>query len=414
MSLLFRKCELRIGLKMALVIAGAGSLIATPAALAAQYYFQPRAELSVEQNTNLELDSSVGTDRTEGAIAEVATTFGIATPRSETTLIPRLQYQYYDDLEEANRLQGDLGFSTAYKSARGQFNVYGGYEYRDELNAELSDARFDSLNPQQPLSPETGRVRPGATRGTIYISPTYNYKATERFSVGAGGFYQGIDYSPDDSASFIDFDYYKVEAIFTGILSQRSEVSLSPYYTKYKARDIDSQTDGVGASLNYEIRWSPTFSAGALVQFERDDIEQTEPIVNSESTNAWGAEFNLKRRGEISDLIFSIGRAVTPNGGGSLYYSDQFQVQYDRKLSERLTFQSAARYIQDSPLGDKAGTAERDYAQADLGLEWMMSRTWYLRGGYQYTTQEYELDTDSATNHQVMVAVGFRGLEPRR
>ncbi len=407
---LFRDRSSRFGLNTVCATAVLASGWCFPVQ-AAQYYWQPAAELSAQTNSNLELDPAVGTDRKEGYIAEVSSRLGVATTRSDTMIIPRLQYQKYPDVDGADRLQGDLSFSSNYNSPRSALSVLGVYQHLDELNAELANARFDRLNPNQPLSPETGQVRPGATRDVILLNPTYTYRLNERFGLGTSVLYQGINYSPDDDVSAVDFDYYRADVFLKRALSPRADIAFSPYVAKYKARDIDSKSDSVGGAIGLEMRWSKTLVGRFNTSVERAKIDQTEPQVNKDTVTAWGADFSLTRTGEISELILSLGRAVTPSGGGSLYYTDQVQVQYDRDLSARLKVLSAARYIRDRSLGNVSSTVDRDYGQADVGIQWMMSRTWYLRAGYTYISQKYDFETDTARNNRFEVSVGYRGLD---
>jgi len=47
--------------------------------------------------------------------------------------------------------------------------------------------------------------------------------------------------------------------------------------------------------------------------------------------------------------------------------------------------------------------------------EYMLTPTWYLRGGYAYIWQDREVDPSDADNNQVFISVGYRGLsQPSR
>jgi opacity protein-like surface antigen len=378
---------------------------------AAQYFIQPRADVSVQTNSNIELDPRIKGTSAEGYLAEVSTVLGIATPRSETTIIPRLQYQNYPDLSDANQLQGDLTFVNAYNSQRSSFSVYGTYEHVDELNGELSDARFNELNQSGQLDTGTGRVRPGTTRDTINLNPSFGYKLTERTGIGASLSYQGTNYSPDDADSFIDYDFYRANVGIKRAVSPRADVTISPYVARYEARDLDSQTDSTGGALGMEMRWSKTLIGKFEVSYQQSKIDQTQPEVNKDTVNSWGANVGLVHRAEVSELILSLGRGVTPSGGGNVYNTDQLQVQYDRDLSERLTLMTAARYIRDRSLSKTASALDRDYGQADLELRYMLTRTWYVRAGYEYTSQKYDFVSGTARNNQFHVSFGYKGLE---
>src|SRR5882762_6387677 len=92
-----------------LTAAGVVALIAAAPAGAADIYYQPIVSLSTAYNTNLDLSPLASDKRSaEGYYADAATTFGIATPQSETTLQPRLLYNYYPTASDRNRLEAFL------------------------------------------------------------------------------------------------------------------------------------------------------------------------------------------------------------------------------------------------------------------------------------------------------------------
>src|SRR5579871_6911285 len=80
----------------------AGMLSAAGAADAAEIYYQPIVQVSTAYNTNVELEN-VDQQSAEGYYADAATLIGIATPTSETTIEPRLLYNYYPTIDGLNR-----------------------------------------------------------------------------------------------------------------------------------------------------------------------------------------------------------------------------------------------------------------------------------------------------------------------
>ena len=61
-------------------------------------------------------------------------------------------------------------------------------------------------------------------------------------------------------------------------------------------------------------------------------------------------------------------------------------------------------------IGDVQSDQNQDYVRAELSLSWMLSPTIFVRGGYDYTWREIELDGTSAKNHRASISVGYRGL----
>src|SRR6202022_859629 len=84
---------------------------------AAQWYVQPIASITVESDSNLELDPAAKR-HTQGYLANVSTLFGIATPTSDFTIRPRVEYRDYPQSSQDNRLEEYLDFSSRSKWVR--------------------------------------------------------------------------------------------------------------------------------------------------------------------------------------------------------------------------------------------------------------------------------------------------------
>src|SRR5512140_3272640 len=104
----------RSTLRAAAVVAAtvAATSLAT-AAGAAEVYYQPIVSLTTAYNTNVDLEPT-NRQGAEGYFADAATNIGIATQRSETTLQPRLLYNYYPSASQRNRLEGFLNLNSRY------------------------------------------------------------------------------------------------------------------------------------------------------------------------------------------------------------------------------------------------------------------------------------------------------------
>jgi hypothetical protein len=87
--------------------------------------------------------------------------------------------------------------------------------------------------------------------------------------------------------------------------------------------------------------------------------------------------------------------------------------QYDRDLTQRLTFRSAARYESQKQLQAGSGGDTEDTARLDLSLRWMLSRKWFVQGGYSYIWQQ-EAGRDDAYNNRFFLSGGYRGLARER
>jgi hypothetical protein len=389
-------------------------LLALPAlgvgsAFGAQVFVQPSGYIGAETNSNLDLTPG-GQPEVTGYVADLASVIGIATPTSQTTIKPRLDYRDYPSESSDNRLEEYLDFNSFYKAQRSTASISGTLDHRDELNAELSPALYDDLNPTPPTSPQTGRTVIGATRDSAYVVPSYSYAITQRWALGVQGLYQKVNYSPNDDRRYVDFDYSQEKAYVIWTFSQRSDLTFGGYANKYNATRFDSKATAKGGSVELNTSWTPLFSTHASVVLQRSDIESTIPPLFNGTVNAWGGSFSGVYKGVTQQFRADLSRLITPSGGGSVYVSDQLQFEYDRHVTQRLSLTTAALLIRNRALTSQLSGDGRDYLRSLVEAKWMMTQTWYIQGGYQYTWQKYQADPDGAANNRVYLRFGYQGL----
>jgi hypothetical protein len=209
----------------------------------------------------------------------------------------------------------------------------------------------------------------------------------------------------------VDFNYGLAKAFVGWNYSQRTEISIGAFASRYDAQNIDSKSDSVGGSLDFAFQWSPTLESTLTTNYQTTDIKRTEPTIFDGNASAFGAEFRTAWKREIDTLRLNVGRTIAPSGAGGLYKTDQVRFQYERELSERLTATGAVRVIRDRSLNSAVAGSDRDYGRAQIGLEYLITRTWYINGQYEFLNQKYQDDPNGrAENNIFTIRFGYQGL----
>lgn len=389
----------------------------TPAglAIAADTYVKPEVELRAENNDNFDLTPGGSADSDiYGYIADMRALMGFATPRSDTSIRPRLRFQEYPDRDDMERLEAFFDLKSDYRWERSRLLVLGRYSRQDTYNTETQGGSFDPLDPTDPGLSDAGRAVVGDTRNRFDIRPNLTFDVTERTKVGGEAMYQVVRFESDGTSTQIDYDYMTAEAFVSRSLDPRSDISLAAYVTKYEATDDSTDTDGYGGEIGYVYRWSEVIGFEASLLYEQNDQTDYVPVRVEDSTSGWGGTVIAYYKGEVSEWRASAGRTYTPTGSGGKSESDQFRVQYDRDLTQRLAFTGAGRFESRRSLAEGGSDNDRDYARADLSLEWMITPTWYVGGGYSYIWQDRESDDGDAYNNRVFLSFGYKGLGRQR
>jgi hypothetical protein len=385
------------------------ALLGAVAAHAAEVFVQPSGYVGAESNSNLDLTPG-GQPEVNGYLANLASLIGIATPNSSTTIKPRVDYRNYPDDAGDNRVEEFLDFNSFYKAQRSTASISGTLEHRDEATAELNQATYDEVNPNQPTAPQTGHIVNGATRDSAYILPSYTYSLAPRLAVGVQGLYQKVNYSPNDDARYVDFDYYQGKAYLVWTLNQKSDLTFGGYGNKYNATRFDSKATAEGGSVDFNTTWTPLFSTRASVVLQRSDIESGIPPLFNGTVNTWGGDLTAIYKAVTQQFRADLSRLITPSGGGSVYVNNQLQFEYDRTLTQRLSLTAAALLLRNRAVTAEVSGNGRDYVRTVVEAKWMMTQTWFIQGGYQYTSQKYQIAPDGAANNRLYLRFGYQGL----
>ncbi|MEA3150655.1 MAG: hypothetical protein QOD56_1594 [Gammaproteobacteria bacterium] len=389
----------------------AAALVASPV-LAAEYYIQPVATLTAENDSNLDLDPGVK-QQVQGYLADLAALIGIDTPQSATILRPRITYRYYPKESADNRLEAYLDLNTTYRTQRSVASLVGSIQHLDLFNAELSSSTFNDVNPNQP-PPDTGRSIVGATRDSVILYPKYQYSVTPLLGLGANGQYQLVKYSPSSVSGHVDFDYYMGRVFGNYAVTQTSTLLFGGFGSKYEARRFFSQATGKGATVELDTNWTALFSTRAALIYQITDLDAALPQPARARVNAWGGTVNALYKTQITQYRLLAGRQVSPSGGGSLYNTDRVQFEYDRNLTARWDMTAAVIGLRTHALTQNVAGYDRKYLQTLFETRYSLTQRWFVQGGYAYAWQKYQYDVNSAANNRFYVQVGYKGLGQQR
>lgn len=392
-------------------------LIAAPA-FAAQYYIQPSAWLSAENDSNLDLDPGPS-QAVQGYLANASALMGINTPNSDSLIRGRVDYRDYPKDPGDDRVEGYLDFRSDYNTQLSHAGISGLIDHRDAFNAQLNSALYDEINPVQPTNPTTGKTITGQTQTNVMLLPTFTQKLSPLISLGVSGVYQRVDLTPK-ILGLSDFNYYLGKGVGDWSYSQRSDVSLGVFGTKFDANQAGASATGEGVSLEWNTKWSPLLSGSAAVTYQRTDTAYhtsigvlSSPFLKAD-VNTWGANLSALYQSQLDQYRLTLQRIVTPSAAGGMYVNNQAQFQYTRNLTQRLLFTGAAIVLKNSELPENLSLDNRSYLQTLVDLKWMIKPTWFIQGGYGYSWQKYEQSPDGAANNRVYIRVGYQGLNPQQ
>jgi hypothetical protein len=193
--------------------------------------------------------------------------------------------------------------------------------------------------------------------------------------------------------------------------TQRTELRVGVLASQYDTRSAgDATTKGTGGNIQYNINWRKNFQSKLEVNYQRHDFTETRPIALRTTASSFGGTYYTTWTGQLSQVQLDVGRTFTPSGYGGLSQADQVQFEYQRKLSERKTVDLATRYIRYTALSTAGSAADYRYLTSDLGMKWLVTRTWFVSAGLEYYRVERPNTAQTANNGMIYLSVGYQGL----
>jgi hypothetical protein len=399
---------------LAAVLALAVSAFATSES--PQTYLVPNLEISSYYHTFRVLSPLHDReDATTGYIATAEALVGKRTERSQTELRPRVRFQKYPDRSGIDPVDAFLDLQTQYRTLVSNYSLLVNASRQDTFNAEFGQAGTDTSGPEVPPElNDTGIVFLGNTRTEIRAQPSFERRFSERTSFGVLLGYDKVDY--EDTAVLTREDYTNWSATFpiTRELRPLTSIEVGPYVGRYEAGNNANRTDSAGLNIAWQHSVSEISSTKFTLQAERTKIDDPSLLSGDESQTNWGATLSGYRKGQVSRLDYAIGRYLAASGLGSKTKRAEARLQYSRDLTQRLGFKGAVRGGHEERLGLTDRSRNRNYARSEVSLEWSVTPTLYISGGYRYAWQKYRDFQDAADDNVAFVVFGYRGLDIRR
>ena len=312
-------------------------------ALAADVSTEPSVDLRVEQNDNLELDPETTPDSDVlGYIAEMDLLMGIATPRGETSLRPRVRFQDYPDREDFERVEGFLDMLSRYEWQRSTLSSLATFRTR---TCTTPTRRVADLT----RSTRAGEIRTagprsiGQTRTSLGLQPDVRapgYGAHD--ALVSPRTISRRRYDADDGPSNrTDYDYGVLDGYFVLGAEPFERLSASahmPRAMRPRTRSRPRTPSADDLAMPIAGRRPMGSRRPSITSATRRN--RSCRFFSKRATSDFGGTLTAFRKLEVSEWRLSVGRYFIPTGDSGKSVSDRFRIQYDRLLSQRLSFRA--------------------------------------------------------------------------
>ena len=186
------------------------------------------------------------------------------------------------------------------------------------------------------------------------------------------------------------------------------------FASKFDSTHLQDTETGSGATIDLNTAWTPLWSTKESLVFQHTNVDDVNPTPLTAKVNFVGGSIGAIYKNQTEQFRLDLGRTLDPSGGGGLYTVDKLQFQYDKTVTARLSLTGALVALKTVAITENIAGDNRTYAQALVEARWMMTRYFFVQGGYQYSWQKYVSETVSADNNRVYVQFGYVGLGQQR
>jgi hypothetical protein len=377
-------------------------MLVAPAAYSQEWRIEPFVRVGYEIDDNATLNFlTIEEDDISGYIADANVRFAYSSETSEFFAAPRLVHRNYGDPEfdaDDQFFVFDWDRNTQFTN----FRIRGNYGREMVRTAERVDADLDIDDPDDIVIDTSGRVGIRDRRERAEIRPEFTYRMSNVSAMRLEMRYVDVTYDENFLGLLNDYNDFRANLSYRRDWSTRSTVVFGATFREYEAEDREPVT-GTGIGGGIESRLSETTMFKALVGIEDTKLDSGESDVN------WVANLSLTRRLETITMLAQYRRVIAGGGGGSLTARDILNLNFTRRLSDRISAGIGVRAYTTTALEEGVFTIdERDYLQLRAQFVWNLSQTVSMDFNYRYTILDREIVGEAANSNNVMVWLNWR------
>jgi hypothetical protein len=376
-----------------MVVAAIALIAALPQPAArAEISVTTEANMALEYNDNIRLATEAA-QATLGRYAGAGADLSIAGPQQEIRLHPSVRAQRYSDTPELDNDDYFLDLDVNRELERSTLRLQGNY-YRDTTLANDLDT--------------TGLVEIGVRRERSGIAPGWTLELTPQSQLDLDLGYDRVVYGRDTLfGTTIDYDYASGSVAYSRELGEDDRLSVTLSASRLDAPDVANRTYHQDLQADYATSLTDTLHAAATLGIQRSRFALGTLPVQEDTGGLIG--FRLHGEGEYRTLDLALTRAVEPGGTGTLMQSDDLSITLVTDMTERLSSNLNLLLSDRTDLQGIDANAERALGQLQLGLNWIMSESWFVSAMYRYTRQRYERSGLEADSNAVILALNYGG-----
>ena len=360
------------------------SVVAVPQLAQAQNWrIEPVVKVGGEYDDNAMLDIRTDAEvKLEGFLVDLRADITYSSATTSFYLQPKALIRNYPD---EPGFDSDDYFLKSRFSHEGQFSTIGfraGFDQQTVRTAERAVSDLDVDDPEEITDDDTGRILLSGDRSKWRISPFWDYQLSNISTIGADIDYRDVRYEDVLAGLLTDYTDARLNLNYRREFSNVQTGLLTVSARRYDTVATLSDITGYGLMVGFKRALSEQMSLTAMIGFE--DTQQSGLDFDPEPVGY----VNLVRNLETIRMFAQYRRSVSAGGAGNLSIRDSLNVNFLRRLNEKISAGLGVRAYQSRGVGGSVSIDDRDYVQLQSTFLWYVSTSFVIEATYRYTVSD--------------------------
>ena len=398
-----RKANLFVNIIRSICVA----VLISNSANAAVWLFDPKITFSYEYDDNYRLatDSSnedeVSTTKLSGELALKG-----KSERLDLKALLDLDATNYsgDDDELSDRNNQSFRLTTAYRATERnrvslKANIFRDTILRTTRSFSIPDEDELTFDPNQDI--DENLVRENVRRTRYLISPGWNYRLSEKTSIGLQYSYRDLSFSGERDSGLVESDSQSIIARINRKLTEKDRITASiseRYFRPDNDRDVDTLEVKIGWVHKFTETFAMDFSVGA-----RDSDFDNAP---KSSDSGFVGNIGATKRSDRTVYRVNLEQRENPSSSGNTVETDRLRMGVEHALTEKLTFSFDGNFFDTETNNSVDSDSNREYFSLEPGLSWKFLPSWELGASYRYADEDLD-DGGSADSNAAFINLSW-------
>lgn len=376
-------------------IAVAAAFLLASSPLHAQWEIDPVVKVGGEIDDNPDIDPRTDQETSiSGVLVEAMADFNFTSDRTNFSFFPRYLLRNYSDNPEFDSNDLYLRSTLNHRMRSSSFGFRATFDEQAVRTAERADADLTTEDPDEIDADDTGQVELVGDRAKWRFVPRWNYNISDVSSIGAQIDYYNVTYDDVFSGLLTDYTDTRLGVNWRRRMSSRNTFVLTANGRKYESEGTSTrEVTGYAATIGLDHELSETTRVRVNV-----GMESTEQANGNREPEAIG-DLTLTQNLETITMFAQYRRAVNASGAGQVSARDMLNVNFTRRLNEKISVGIGVRANKTTSLGQVISAFnDREYVQLRTQFIWFLSPRFSIETDYRYTVLDRGPTLDGRAN----------------